>query len=187
MLLTGAFLACITAATADWTGNINYGSPSHNHNLGISLPKVKKRHEATEKQYMDASTLNFTHGVASGDPYESSIILWTRISPTQDNDASNITVSGTVPLYNHDTKQYVEASKNPICVEWVASCNQDLSNPTSQGKAYTSSDIDYTVKVEAGGLEPYTTYYYQFTVCGSEVKSPIGRTKTAVSVGKLKA
>ena len=34
-------------------------------------------------------------------------------------------------------------------------------------------------KVEATGLQPYTTYYYQFNVCGSSTSSPVGRTKTA--------
>jgi alkaline phosphatase D len=35
------------------------------------------------------------------------------------------------------------------------------------------------MQVEASGLQPYTTYYYQFTVCGSSTASPVGRTKTA--------
>lgn len=34
-------------------------------------------------------------------------------------------------------------------------------------------------QIEAGGLRPFTTYYYQFTVCGTNNSSPIGRTKTA--------
>jgi hypothetical protein len=33
--------------------------------------------------------------------------------------------------------------------------------------------------VEACGLQPYTTYYYQFSVCGTDLSSPVGRTKTA--------
>jgi hypothetical protein len=33
-------------------------------------------------------------------------------------------------------------------------------------------------QVEAKNLEPYTTYYYQFNVCDSDNKSPVGRTKT---------
>lgn len=49
----------------------------------------------------------------------------------------------------------------------------------SEGRAYTTSDIDYTVKVEAKGLAPFTTYYYRFNVCGSSNQSPIGRTKTS--------
>lgn len=39
-------------------------------------------------------------------------------------------------------------------------------------------DTDACTQVEAKNLEPYTTYYYQFTVCDSSNKSPIGRTKT---------
>jgi alkaline phosphatase D len=34
-------------------------------------------------------------------------------------------------------------------------------------------------QVEAGDLNPFTTYFYQFTVCGTNITSPIGRTKTA--------
>ena len=33
-------------------------------------------------------------------------------------------------------------------------------------------------QVEAKNLKPYTTYYYQFAVCNSDNKSPLGRTKT---------
>lgn len=34
-------------------------------------------------------------------------------------------------------------------------------------------------QVEAHGLQPWTTYNYQFTVCGSNNSSPVGRTKTS--------
>lgn len=34
-------------------------------------------------------------------------------------------------------------------------------------------------QLEAGGLTPFTTYYYQFRVCNSGNVSPIGRTKTS--------
>jgi alkaline phosphatase D len=89
---------------------------------------------------------------------------------------SNATVSGYVPLYNHGPKQ---VSTAPVCVEFKVSETADFSDVASGGKAYTSSDIDYTVKVEATGLKPFTRYYYQFNVCGSNNKSPLGRTKTA--------
>lgn len=65
-------------------GNINYRSPSILHpGLGIDVPKVAKRTvpEARQSSYYDANELNFTHGVAPGDPYPNSVILWTRISP----------------------------------------------------------------------------------------------------------
>ncbi|NWN33531.1 hypothetical protein GY663_30605, partial [Klebsiella michiganensis] len=36
--------------------------------------------------------------------------------------------------------------------------------------------------MEAKNLEPFTQYYYQFSVCGSSSnKSPLGRTKTSPS------
>lgn len=60
---------------------------------------------------------------------------------------------------------------------------EDFAKIVSSGRAYTSSDVDYTVKVEASGLKPFTRYYYQFSVCDSDVKSPLGRTKTAPDVG----
>ncbi|KKY29786.1 putative alkaline phosphatase-like protein [Diaporthe ampelina] len=136
-----------------------------------------------------ASELSFTHGIASGDPYPDSVILWTRIAPSTESDASNVTVEGTVPVYNHDTETYIEADANPICVEWTVwrqtpengtNTNETYVGPAvSTGTAYTTSDIDYTVKVEADGLQPWTTYNYQFTVCGSDNSSPIGRTKTS--------
>ncbi|ERF68055.1 hypothetical protein EPUS_06445 [Endocarpon pusillum Z07020] len=174
-------LAALAAAgTASFEGNINYDSPSFNHAvLGIDVPKVKARHlEKRDYTGWNTSSLNFTHGVASGDPYPDSVILWTRVSPFVENDASNITVEGTVPLYSHETERYIRASTRPICVDWRVSANRNMSGAVvTTGRAYTTSDIDYTV--EAKGLEPFTSYYYQFNVCGAGTSSPIGRTKTA--------
>lgn len=129
-----------------WTKNINYRSPSEHHpSLGISIHKVVKRNDPQSP--WNPADLNFTHGVASGDPYPESVILWTRISPTSDNDQSNITVSGYVPLYNHETPQYVSVSKAPVCVEYTVALDETLTDVVDSGTAYTSSDVDYTVKV----------------------------------------
>ena len=172
-------LVCILTlsllASASWVKNLNYRSPSEHHpGLGISLHKVNKRNTLGKR--FDAAKLNFTHNVASGDPYYDSVILWTRCSPMFDDVNDNSTVSGDVPLYNHGPKQ---VSTAPVCVEFQVSESSDFADVVSSGKAYTSSDIDYTVKVEATGLAPFTRYYYQFNVCGSDNKSPLGRTKTA--------
>lgn len=127
----------------------------------------------------DPAELNFTHGVASGDPYPNSVILWTRASPQLKNDDSNVTVEGTVPYYNHDTEEYIRAASKRVCVEYKVSTSKDLRGRTAaRGQAFTTSDIDFTVKVEAGRLQPWTTYYYQFNICGSNKRSPIGRFKT---------
>ncbi|KAI1300350.1 alkaline phosphatase-like protein [Xylaria venustula] len=171
-----------TLVTAAFDGNINYVSPSRRHpTLGIDIPHVARRSLKRGNVAYTSDDLNFTHGVASGDPYPDSIILWTRVAPSSASDPSNVTVEGPVPLYNHDTQTYIEADPSPICVDWAVfpEGGENSSTVISSGKAYTTSDIDYTVKVEATGLEPFTTYNYQFTICGSNVKSIVGRTKTA--------
>lgn len=174
-----------TVASASFVSNLNYRSPSHYHpGLGVSIRKVAARN--TPSAAWNSSQLNFTHGVASGDPYDTSVILWTRAAPVDsDNDKSNITVSGYVPLYSHETDQYVKASKAPICVSYKISTDAELKGCVDEGKAYTSSDIDYTVKVEARNLKPFTRYYYQFSICDSDNVSPVGRTKTTPSKGDV--
>jgi alkaline phosphatase D len=118
--------------------------------------------------------------VASGDPYSDSVILWTRISPQYDSVDDNSVVSGDVPLYYHGPDQTVSTA--PICVEFKVSLISDFADVVSSGTAYTSSDVDYTVKVEATGLEAFTRYYYRFNVCDSNNTSPLGRTKTVPNV-----
>lgn len=198
--LSAASLLAATAS-ASFDGNINYGSPSRRHaSLGIDVDKVERRSWKRGNVAHSPDELSFTHGVASGDPWPESVILWTRIAPSNESDQNDVTVAGTVPLYDHETEKYVKADPNPICVEWKvfkSKCANDTNvNVVANGKAYTTSDIDYTVKVclrrlskedyiliilqvEAKGLKPLTKYWYQFTVCGSSNKSPIGRTKTA--------
>ncbi|KFA56390.1 hypothetical protein S40293_05065 [Stachybotrys chartarum IBT 40293] len=172
-----ALLSSVAIASASWAKNLNYRSPSENHpGLGIAIHKVVKRSDPS--QAWDPAQLNFTHGVASGDPYSDSVILWTRAAPTTDNDRSNVTVSGDAPLFNHDTDVYVEASAHPVCVEWKIATTRCFTHVADSGVVYTSSDIDWTVKIEARNLEAFTNYYYQFNICNADVKSPIGRTKT---------
>ncbi|EQK97550.1 Alkaline phosphatase D-related protein [Ophiocordyceps sinensis CO18] len=177
--LAGLLFAAIAEASFD--GNINYLSPSTRHPvLGIDVGQVERRSWKRGSVALEPSELSFTHGVASGDPWPWSVILWTRIAPSNESDASDITVTGAAPLYSHETSRFIDASPNPICVEWSVFTGNGTHGSDSlvaSGEALTSSDIDYTV--EARGLEPLTQYSYQFNVCGSDKKSPLGRTKTA--------
>lgn len=157
MLQVLGLLAFAAAASASYAENLNYRSPSlHHPALGLSVRKIAARHDASDA--WDPSKLNFTHGVASGDPYDSSVILWTRAAPSSDNDKSNVTVSGYVPLYDHSTAGYVKASTAPVCVQYKVATDKEFKNRVDSGTAYTSSDVDYTVKLEAKHLKPYTTY-----------------------------
>jgi alkaline phosphatase D len=99
MLHTLLLLALAGTSLASYGANLNYRSPSDHHpGLGISIRKVVKRNDPSVNH--KPSDLNFTHGVASGDPYSSSVILWTRCSPMLGDVDDNSTVSGYVPLYN---------------------------------------------------------------------------------------
>jgi alkaline phosphatase D len=97
----------------------------------------------------DAASVSFTHGVASGDPLATAVILWTR-ALTSDNEAGK--------------------------VEWEIATDPALATVVQRGSAETSPDNDFTVKVDVTNLSAGTTYYYRFSAGG--VASPIGRTRT---------
>ncbi len=94
--------------------------------------------------------VSFLHGVASGDPLQTRVILWTRVTPT-------------------DLNAELE-------VDWYIARDPGMRRVVSHGNSKTDIRRDFTVKVDADDLEPGRTYYYQFAVRG--VRSPVGRTKT---------
>lgn len=146
MKQTTGILLFATGVSAFYAGNINYVSPSLRHpSLGISIPKVAAR--TYESISWKPEQLNFTHGVASGDPYDDSVILWTRAAPTMDNDHSNTTVSGTTGLFSHETEEFVFFSKSKVCVDWKIATDEKFEEVADEGRVWTSSDIDFTVKV----------------------------------------
>ena len=96
----------------------------------------------------------FSSGIASGDPYNDSVILWTRVSPPDG-------YSGTL-----------------VPVEWEISTTADFASGTvvDSGLFSTTAARDWTVKVEAEGLQPGSKYYYRFLL--GETSSQIGETRT---------
>jgi alkaline phosphatase D len=95
----------------------------------------------------------FQHGVASGDPLQDRVILWTRIS----------------------------SATGPVSVAWVIAEDPAFTTIAGSGAVVTHQAIDYTVKVDAGGLQAGRTYYYRFTCLGAQ--SPVGRTRTLPATG----
>jgi alkaline phosphatase D len=79
----------------------------------------------------------FRHGVASGDPDATSVVLWTRV--TRDG---------------------------ALDVEWEVAETPEFTTLAASGKARADAERDYTVKVLAAGLEPGKTYYYRFRAGG---------------------
>lgn len=94
----------------------------------------------------------FRHGVASGDPLPDRVILWTRVTPDGGDG-------------------------DPVDAGWVVARDPALADVVASGSARAALDRDFTVHVDADGLEPATTYHYGFEALGR--RSPVGRTRTA--------
>ena len=95
--------------------------------------------------------VSFKHGVASGDPTQTNIILWTKLSDVEENSA---------------------------LVTWQISLNKTFNSIIAQGKTKTSSLKDFTVKVDARIPKKYNglEVYYRFIV-GNNI-SDTGTTST---------
>ena len=103
-----------------------------------------------------AAAAHFTHGVASGDPLADRVILWTRVLPG-------------------------DGRATELAVQWEIAADEQFAQVVSSGVTSTSSAQDYTVKVDAAGLQPGTAYYYRFSALG--VYSGVGRTRTLAGRG----
>ncbi|ABV86147.1 alkaline phosphatase D family protein [Shewanella pealeana] len=91
----------------------------------------------------------FLHGLASGDPSHDAVILWTRVTPKRDGE---------------------------IKVSWEVATDAAFTQLVSNGETMTSGDRDYTVKVDATGLEAGRQYFYRFKT-GNKTSQP-AMTKT---------
>jgi len=107
--------------------------------LGAAAPATSARAKAP---------LAFLHGVASGDPLQDRVMLWTRI-----------TARGGEPIPYH-------WRLDPV----------DGRGGGKRGQGVTGPDRDFTVKVDVVNLDPGRAYSFQFEAGG--VTSPMGRTAT---------
>ncbi|WP_413767333.1 alkaline phosphatase D family protein [Rhodococcus pyridinivorans] len=115
---------------------------------------------ASTSQHAQASPAVFAHGVASGDPLPDAVILWTRVTPSPQATPG----SGAGP---------------DVPVTWELARSSSFDAVVASGTVTASSVSDHTVKVDARGLAPGTTYFYRFRAGGAV--SPTGRTFTAPS------
>ena len=105
---------------------------------------------AQARPFFNPALRPFYHGVASGDPTASGVLLWTRVTPPTDL---------VVP------------------VTWRVATDPDLATVVQSGRVQADRSTDYTVQVDVSGLQPGTTYYYGFAALGAN--SVTGRTRTA--------
>ncbi|KAJ3843443.1 PhoD-like phosphatase-domain-containing protein [Lentinula raphanica] len=176
--------------------NLAYSSPFAGHSQAcsaIDTNELAKKHTAHSRRQTEDATgfldehyptfyggdfsnsptiwsggLNFTHSgmLLLGDPFNTSVLLWTRAVP--------VSPPGTTELPDQSV---------PACLSFNISTSPDLQgNIADSGEAFTSYDVDWTLKVEATNLTPDTKYFFQFSDCtNSSYVSPIGTTRTLPS------
>lgn len=103
----------------------------------------------------------FPLGVASGDPWPDSVVLWTRLAPEP-------FTGGGMPMAN-------------VEVSWQVASDRTFRTVVRSGVAVARPELGHSVHVEAGGLQPGREYFYRFR-CGGET-SQVGRTVTAPAEG----
>lgn len=106
------------------------------------------------RSMLDSALAPFYHGVASGDPLQDRVIIWTRVTPDQ---------------------------SGPVTVDWRMATDTNFTNVVASGTETTNDVKDYTVKVDVTGLQANTWYYYEFETGG--ITSLMGRTRTAPATG----
>lgn len=102
----------------------------------------------------------FTVGVASGDPTDRGVVLWTRLAPRP------FEPGGGLPAEN-------------IEVEWELAADDAMTQVVQRGVAIATPQLAHSVHVEVDGLEPTRWYWYRFR--SGDAESPIGRTRTMPS------
>jgi alkaline phosphatase D len=94
----------------------------------------------------------FDHGVASGDPSADGAILWTRATPAEPAQASDIALTWHV-------------------------AETEGGKPIRSGNIKARAARDFTAKVQATGLQPGQDYRYWFDAADG-TRSPVGRFRT---------
>ncbi len=122
--------------------------------VDVAPPDPWEGVEAPEYEYAGepGPEAMFVHGVASGDPLQDAVIVWTCVSPA--------------------------ALDERVDVFWEVALDEGFVRRIAAGTVTTGPERDFTVKVDVTGLrEAGRTYWYRFW-CQGRV-SPVGRTRTA--------
>ncbi|ODW18658.1 alkaline phosphatase [Vibrio parahaemolyticus] len=105
----------------------------------------------------ESVAVSFVHGVASGDPTQTQVIIWTRVTTAA---------------------SYVDVS-------WQVASDIEFLNVVQSGVFTTDTGRDFTVKVDVQNLNANSQYYYRFIV--GEMMSEVGQTQTLPEDGVDKA
>jgi len=116
------FAAGISASESLLLNNLAYRSPSVTISHGGLAHDVGEISRLNKRTLPFGGKLNFPFGIASGDPYDSSAILWTHPVPEK-------------------------STFLPLCLKYETSTskdNWDRKSVVDSGVALTTKDVDYS-------------------------------------------
>jgi len=116
--------------------------------LGVSSTLLLQAACSTTRMSREPANEVFAHGVASGDPDQSSVVIWTRVSGFDQS----------------------------IDVGWTIAADAGFKDIIGQGSVRTGPDRDHTVKVVVKELQAGQEIFYRFAA-GATI-SPTGQSKT---------
>lgn len=151
--------AALKADTYDEFARVLNHKRTHEFHLEISRPVLADSFEGKP---------GFYHGVASGDPLPESVIVWTRFTPNNEDDA----VALELRMAEVDPALDFEAHLDPAM-------NADLK----MTKILVDASSDFVAKLDVVGLKSNTHYVYAFVAIDEDdeyvVSSQVGQTRTA--------
>jgi alkaline phosphatase D len=123
-----------------------------------ALPALGERAEARARAARTRLAADpFTLGVASGDPTDSGVVLWTRLAP------SPLDPDGGLP-------------PEALAVSWEVAADDAFAKVVRRGEAVATPQLGHSLHVEVDGLAPGRPYWYRFRA--GDATSPVGRAVT---------
>jgi alkaline phosphatase D len=102
--------------------------------------------------YADTAHAPFYYGVASGDPLQDKVILWTRVFVKPGDTTS-------------------------VALKWQVADDSSFRSVVCSGLTFCTPLHDFTTHVDAGGLQAGHHYFYRFITYDGKI-SPTGRAET---------
>ncbi len=128
-----------------------------------ALPMWGVRASAADRA-VEFSSNPFSLGVASGDPDDHSVVLWTKLAPQP------LQPDGGMPPEN-------------VAVRWEVAEDDSFRNVVASGTAVATSPLGHSVHVVPMGLKPDHWYWYRFLA--GDASSATGRTRTLPAPGAM--
>lgn len=122
-----------------------------------AIPWVGARAEGRTLRRFGFSADPFSVGVASGDPTDAGVVLWTRLAPAP------LEPGGGMPREN-------------VEVRWEVAKDEGMKEVLQSGTSIATPQLGHSVHVEVDGLEPDRWYWYRFR--SGDAESRVGRART---------